>query len=290
MRSMDKANNKIYLFIILSLLIHLLLFIFIYFIPVSIPTKKPKSKYLDVDYIKMPSKKKKLNNDHKEATKKLDEPSKKIVSDSELKPLEIPQKAKLSAWKENLRPEKKTPKKVTEKLTPKKNVKEENHEPRTNDQEQEIKNEEPKTENQEQDEKGLNLTKVFSELDKYVKEDKFKSEHFSEVGGGAVSFEKDFPSCIWYGREIKNKVVNAWSKPYMARLGASGISIIKFVINKDGSINDLYIYESAGHSSLDSAAMNAIRSAQPFSPLPDDYEYEKLGVTFSFWYNIRPKN
>jgi TonB family protein len=52
--------------------------------------------------------------------------------------------------------------------------------------------------------------------------------------------------------------------------GWEGIVKVKFVINQDGQITDIYIAESSGYPLLDAAAMFAVQDASPY-PFPNEY-------------------
>ncbi|MFC1537990.1 TonB C-terminal domain-containing protein [Candidatus Latescibacterota bacterium] len=46
------------------------------------------------------------------------------------------------------------------------------------------------------------------------------------------------------------------------------------------------IEKPTGNITFDSSAYNAVSESGPFSPLPDDFENENLGVHFDFIYEI----
>jgi outer membrane biosynthesis protein TonB len=46
----------------------------------------------------------------------------------------------------------------------------------------------------------------------------------------------------------------------------------------------------AEHSSLDTAAINAVKLAAPFGALPEDFPESHLEVTFSFHYLLGPRS
>ncbi|MFQ5647195.1 MAG: energy transducer TonB [bacterium] len=134
------------------------------------------------------------------------------------------------------------------------------------------------------------LSNLFSNLDKYVDPNDYTDEGY--VIGNGISFSFDdrgFSRYVWYGRIIKTKVKDGWFPPYVATvLGLTGRTVITFDIMKNGEVRELKIKEGSGNPSLDNASLNAVKSAIPFSRLPDDYAPPKLGVVFSFWYNLRP--
>jgi TonB family protein len=60
-------------------------------------------------------------------------------------------------------------------------------------------------------------------------------------------------------------------------------TIIYFQINRDGTIdNDIKISKSSGNNGFDQNAINAVKSAAPFKPLPMDFKDNSLSVYFEF--------
>ena len=128
------------------------------------------------------------------------------------------------------------------------------------------------------------LEQILANLDEYIKTDKFDdSELFAD---SMLTFGDENFRYLWYGRVVKKKVVNGWYPPIAAKLGLTGKAVVTFSILRDGSVDGIKLKESTGNKSLDRASLNAIKSAGPFPPLPEDYEYDQLGVVFSFWYNL----
>ena len=132
--------------------------------------------------------------------------------------------------------------------------------------------------------KGKLPDRIMANLDEYIDADKFDSSEL--FGDSMLTFGDDNFRYVWYGRVVKKKVVDGWYPPIAARLGLTGKAVVTFSILRDGSIDLLELKESTGNKSLDRASLNAVKSAGYFPPLPDDYEYDKLGVVFSFWYNL----
>lgn len=88
-----------------------------------------------------------------------------------------------------------------------------------------------------------------------------------------------------YMRMLKQRIESIWVYPHDAiRQGISGELYIKFSINKDGSLGEVELIRTSGHRSLDEAAMKAIRDAQPFWPLPDDWQGNELVINGHFIY------
>jgi len=131
------------------------------------------------------------------------------------------------------------------------------------------------------------LREIIAHLDKYLDLDKYGAK--AEYGyGSLVSFEDQGFNYLWYGRLVKKKVAEGWYPPYAARMGLTGRSVVTFKIHRDGMIDEIKLRDSSGNSSLDKAALNAVRSITELTSLPEDYGPQELGVIFSFWYNLTP--
>ncbi len=88
-----------------------------------------------------------------------------------------------------------------------------------------------------------------------------------------------------YYLALKRKIELVWEYPYQARrIGLQGRLLIRFVINRDGSLADVRILRSSGSGLLDGEAVRAIRSASPFPPLPQRMNTKTLIVTATFEY------
>jgi TonB family protein len=74
--------------------------------------------------------------------------------------------------------------------------------------------------------------------------------------------------------------------PVAAKLGQKGRVGIVFEILKDGSVPQLRLVASSGSDPLDRAAIGAIRAANPFPPLPEEFSGEHLVLQFIFLYNL----
>jgi protein TonB len=67
-------------------------------------------------------------------------------------------------------------------------------------------------------------------------------------------------------RHIRNKLVYP---PEARRSGVQGVAELSFVIHIDGQVSDVKIIVSSGSETLDASAVEAIYSAAPFRPPPN---------------------
>jgi TonB family protein len=80
--------------------------------------------------------------------------------------------------------------------------------------------------------------------------------------------------------------------PESAYMGDKGIVAITFRINQDGSFpgDSFNLERTSGKDALDTAAMSAIRTTNPFDPLPSQFKRPYIELRFIFFYNIIPNN
>lgn len=76
--------------------------------------------------------------------------------------------------------------------------------------------------------------------------------------------------------------------PESVRWGEKGKVVIVFTILKDGSVpaGQPNIAYSSGRSHLDRPTLAAIRTSQPFPPLPEEFTGPNLVLQFTFLYNL----
>ncbi|MFN0150697.1 MAG: energy transducer TonB [bacterium] len=114
----------------------------------------------------------------------------------------------------------------------------------------------------------------------------------SSLGMGGVSFntlEWDFAP---YALEMKRRIAARWFPPIAFTQGGlfGGVSVVRFRISPRGVLDECGLISRADHSSLDTAALNAVRFSAPFAALPKDFPEPFLEVTFSFHYLLGPRS
>ena len=88
-----------------------------------------------------------------------------------------------------------------------------------------------------------------------------------------------------YMRMLKERIENIWKYPEeAARQGISGDLYMKFSIHRNGKLGEIELIRTSGYRELDEAAMKAVKSAEPFWPLPDDWEKDTLDIKGHFIY------
>jgi TonB family protein len=94
-----------------------------------------------------------------------------------------------------------------------------------------------------------------------------------------------------YMNGVINRVRLNWYPmiPEIARLGQKGRVSIIFTITRTGGITDIHQVANSGSDPLDRAAMGSITASNPFSPLPPNFDGDKLTLQFTFLYNLYPQ-
>jgi len=90
-----------------------------------------------------------------------------------------------------------------------------------------------------------------------------------------------------YLEHIKNKIQNVWAYPQEAvRTGQQGRLLILFSIDKNGNLVRLKLIRSSGYPLLDQAALQAVKDASPFPPLPKRFNLDVLNIYATFEYTL----
>ena len=83
-----------------------------------------------------------------------------------------------------------------------------------------------------------------------------------------------------YMQELEQTIKNNWhiAPNYNANLCA----IARFIIKKDGSVDNIEIYKSSGNPLFDRSAVNAIKEVSAFKPLPKEYKGDLIPIEYTF--------
>jgi len=90
---------------------------------------------------------------------------------------------------------------------------------------------------------------------------------------------------ISYLKKIKRKIEVIWIYPQAAlELEEEGTATVKFSISENGAILASGIVESSGSNYLDQGALDVVRSAAPYDPLPQEFQLSQLNIVARFQY------
>src|SRR6185436_19732622 len=100
------------------------------------------------------------------------------------------------------------------------------------------------------------------------------------VGGSGVTALEggDFPYTI-YLEGMHRRIGSNWFRP---QVGTGATVVIYFRILRNGTIIESRVETSSGNPTFDRAALSAVRSSSPLTPLPFPYNGDHLGVHLTF--------
>jgi TonB family protein len=105
-----------------------------------------------------------------------------------------------------------------------------------------------------------------------------------DPGSGVYFDTRGFDLGPWANRVIAI-VKSNWLIPVAADLGQKGVVGVAFEVDRSGNIMNVRVISKSGVISFDQAAANALKSSNPFPPLPADFPRQVLPGVFRFYYN-----
>ncbi|PYT11139.1 MAG: energy transducer TonB [Acidobacteria bacterium] len=98
-----------------------------------------------------------------------------------------------------------------------------------------------------------------------------------------IYFAADFKDSA-YQQAAYKKVAAAWKRPPTVP-EPGGKTVVIAVIRKDGSAPGPTLHYKSGSDTWDAAALEAVKKAAPFDPLPKTYPRPTVEVHFHFEYD-----
>lgn len=112
-----------------------------------------------------------------------------------------------------------------------------------------------------------------------------KQEEEGVKNGSSITFDTTEFKYYGYMQRLKEKIESVWKYPLdAAKRREFGDLYIQFTIKKNGKLGAVELVKTSGHPSLDTAAMKALKDADPYWPLPDAMGKESLTITGRFVY------
>jgi outer membrane biosynthesis protein TonB len=108
-----------------------------------------------------------------------------------------------------------------------------------------------------------------------------------EIGGFSLNtYEWDFaPYMLWLQKHVQR---NIYPPPAFTHMGIiSGRTMLRFRINRDGTLLGMELLGYDGHKSLMETSVRAVQLSAPFRELPKDFPEDYLEVTGHFEYTVR---
>jgi protein TonB len=86
---------------------------------------------------------------------------------------------------------------------------------------------------------------------------------------------------------VKRKIQRLWVYPAAAyERREEGTSVVRISVDADGTLGQITLMSSSGSAHLDEATLVTVKSAAPFSPLPQSYNLTRLHIMASFRYRM----
>ena len=98
-------------------------------------------------------------------------------------------------------------------------------------------------------------------------------------GSGSTLDVADF-CCPDYIVTMLERIRAVWQQ----QQGSAGVTVVHFLIHRDGSLTNYEVVQSSGSSVLDLAALRAVVQTRQIPPLPAQYPNPTLGLRLSFEY------
>lgn len=105
-----------------------------------------------------------------------------------------------------------------------------------------------------------------------------------DPGSGVYFDTRGYDLGPWANRVIAI-VKSNWLIPVAADLGQKGVVGVAFEVDRDGHVNNIRIVSTSKIISFDQAAVNSLKTSNPFPPLPADFPRPVLPGVFRFYYN-----
>jgi len=129
-----------------------------------------------------------------------------------------------------------------------------------------------------QEEKKVN--KPYYQAEDNVNKHNIKKEDTVDLGSIDVKY-------MPYLKKIKRKIEIIWIYPQAAlELEEQGTAVVTFSISESGAILASGIVESSGSNYLDQGALDVVRSAAPYDPLPREFQLSQLNIVARFQYKF----
>ncbi len=103
----------------------------------------------------------------------------------------------------------------------------------------------------------------------------------------AFAFDAKEYKFLIYNQRLKERIESIWHYPEeAAEKGIYGDLIIKFTIKKNGQLGAVELVRGSGYPVLDKAAVEALKEASPYWPLPEEWGMDAYTIEGNFVYTI----
>ncbi|MGO9611877.1 MAG: energy transducer TonB [Dissulfurispiraceae bacterium] len=103
----------------------------------------------------------------------------------------------------------------------------------------------------------------------------------------SITFDSADMQYYGYMQRLKEKIEGIWRYPSSAaERGLAGDLYIKFTIKKNGRLGAVELERTSGYRDLDDAAIKALRDADPYWPIPNEWQKDAFTITGHFVYTL----
>lgn len=122
--------------------------------------------------------------------------------------------------------------------------------------------------------------KPFHQIEQNANRRTLNQEDTVDLGSADVKYTP-------YLKKIKRKIEDIWKYPQAAfEQEEEGTAVVKFSISARGSLLASGIVKSSGSNYLDHGALDVVRSAAPYNPLPPEFHLSQLNIVAKFQYKL----
>ncbi len=122
--------------------------------------------------------------------------------------------------------------------------------------------------------------KPVNQVKEEVRSHRVKKEETVDLGSINIKYTS-------YLKRIKKKIEDIWIYPQAAfEQEEEGTAVVKFSIGEGGDLTSSRIIKSSGYNYLDQGALDVVRSAAPYDPLPREFNISQLNVVARFQYKL----
>lgn len=124
-------------------------------------------------------------------------------------------------------------------------------------------------------------------IGKLAHADKPKGGEEQPKTSNSITFDAADYRYYGYMQRLQERIESIWRYPSdAATRGIQGDLYIQFTIKRNGLLGAVELVRTSGNASLDEAALRAVRTAEPFWPLPETIKEDALTITGHFVYTL----
>ena len=117
-------------------------------------------------------------------------------------------------------------------------------------------------------------------LDKPLKEKAIGPEETVDLADSSGKYRA-------YLRDLRRRIESLWAYPQDAySRSETGMAVVRFSIQNDGTLAETGIVSSSGFESLDRGALAVVQAAAPYAPFPETFNLSTLHIVAKFEYDL----